>query len=66
MYFILSYSIFILFAQVMHDCRNDSAALQRQFNVTLKNVFDTQVGMSSFTAEYFLWFNNKLLMSYVD
>ncbi|KAG1714943.1 piRNA biogenesis protein EXD1 [Nymphon striatum] len=27
---------------VMHDCRNDSAALQNQYGVTLNNVFDTQ------------------------
>ncbi|XP_061170113.1 piRNA biogenesis protein EXD1-like [Saccostrea echinata] len=29
--------------KVMHACTNDSAALFHQFNVTLKNVFDTQV-----------------------
>lgn len=28
--------------KVMHDCRNDSAALYHQFGITLKNVFDTQ------------------------
>merc|ERR1712216_994647 len=30
-------------AKVMHDCREDCSALLSQFEVTLKNVFDTQV-----------------------
>lgn len=34
-------------AQVMHDCRNDSAALFFQFGVKLQNVFDTQVSPSA-------------------
>lgn len=29
--------------KVMHDCRNDSVNLWRQFGITLKGVFDTQV-----------------------
>ena len=29
--------------QVVHDCRNDSAALHFQYEVSIKNVFDTQV-----------------------
>ena len=29
--------------KVMHDCRSASAALKRQFKLTLKGVFDTQV-----------------------
>ena len=29
--------------QVCHDCKNDSAALAFGWNVTLDNVFDTQV-----------------------
>lgn len=28
--------------KVVHDCRNDSAALYYQFDITLNNVFDTQ------------------------
>ncbi|CAM1306274.1 TMPRSS15 (predicted), partial [Pycnogonum litorale] len=28
--------------KVMHDCRNDSAALCVQFDITLNNIFDTQ------------------------
>ncbi|CAG0898442.1 unnamed protein product [Darwinula stevensoni] len=28
--------------KVMHDCRNDSAALHWQFGISLRNVFDTQ------------------------
>ena len=28
--------------KVMHDCRNDSAALSWQYGVTMKNVFDTR------------------------
>ena len=28
--------------QVVHDCRNDSAAFYFQFNILVKNVFDTQ------------------------
>lgn len=27
----------------MHDCRNDSVNLYRQFGIRLRNVFDTQV-----------------------
>lgn len=30
--------------KVIHDCRNDSVNLFNQFNVLLRNVFDTQVG----------------------
>ena len=29
--------------QVVHDCRNDSAALYFQYDILVKNVFDTQV-----------------------
>lgn len=29
--------------KVIHDCRNDSANLFNQYNITLRNVFDTQV-----------------------
>lgn len=29
--------------KVMHDCRQDSAALFYQFGIKLKNVLDTQV-----------------------
>lgn len=28
--------------KIIHDCRNDSVNLQNQFEITLKNVFDTQ------------------------
>nr|CAD7459205.1 unnamed protein product [Timema tahoe] len=31
-----------LVLQVIHDCRNDSVNLFNQFNITLRNVFDTQ------------------------
>ena len=29
--------------QVVHDCRNDSAALYFQYDILVKGVFDTQV-----------------------
>jgi ribonuclease D len=29
--------------QVVHDCRNDAAALYYQYDISIKNVFDTQV-----------------------
>ena len=32
--------------KVMHDCRNDVAALSGQFNITPQSVFDTQVAYS--------------------
>lgn len=32
--------------QIIHDCRNDSVNLHRQFNITLQNVFDTQAAHS--------------------
>lgn len=32
--------------KVIHDCRNDAANLFHQYNILLKNVFDTQVGSS--------------------
>jgi exonuclease 3'-5' domain-containing protein 1 len=28
--------------QIMHDCRNDSVNLYREFGIRLRNVFDTQ------------------------
>lgn len=31
-------------SKVMHDCRQDSAALYYQFGIKLRNVMDTQVG----------------------
>ncbi|CAF4885825.1 unnamed protein product [Pieris macdunnoughi] len=30
--------------KIIHDCRNDSVNLHNQFEITLKNVFDTQAG----------------------
>lgn len=30
--------------KIIHDCRNDSVNLYNQFEITLKNVFDTQAG----------------------
>ena len=32
----------IIFSQVVHDCRNDSAAFYFQFNILVKSIFDTQ------------------------
>lgn len=29
--------------KIIHDCRNDSVNLYTQFNILLRNVFDTQV-----------------------
>ena len=29
--------------KVMHDCRNDSAALMYQKGIEIRNIFDTQV-----------------------
>ena len=37
-----NYNYYFL-CQVVHDCRNDSAALYFQYDVSIKNVFDTQV-----------------------
>ena len=37
-----SFEIIISPVQVVHDCRNDSAALYFQYDVSIKNVFDTQ------------------------
>lgn len=34
--------------KVIHDCRNDSGNLFNQFNILMKNVFDTQVRMFFF------------------
>lgn len=34
--------------KVIHDCRNDSANLFNQYNIVLKNVFDTQVRRFSY------------------
>ena len=34
---------FLKLFQVVHDFRNDSAALYFQFDILIKNVFDTQV-----------------------
>lgn len=35
--------------KVIHDCRNDSGNLFNQFNILMKNVFDTQVRIFMFT-----------------
>ncbi len=39
--------------QVVHDCRNDAAALYYQYDISIKNVFDTQV-THHFWASVFL------------
>ena len=31
--------------KVVHDCRNDSAALYFQYDILVKGVFDTQVNL---------------------
>ena len=33
----------VVVTKVIHDCRQDSAALYYQFGIKLQNVFDTQV-----------------------
>lgn len=38
--------------KIIHDCRNDSLNLYTQYNVLLRNVFDTQVRSSFF---FFVW-----------
>ena len=42
-------SNYYFLCQVVHDCRNDSAALYFQYDVSIKNVFDTQVGRLQIT-----------------
>ncbi|KRT86304.1 hypothetical protein AMK59_1855, partial [Oryctes borbonicus] len=37
--------------KIIHDCRNDSANLYRQFNITLRNVFDTQAAHAVLTYQ---------------
>lgn len=34
--------------KVIHDCRNDSVNLFNQYNILLRNIFDTQVGVSCY------------------
>ena len=43
MLLLLSIITLIFLLQVVHDCRNDSAALYFQYDILVKNVFDTQV-----------------------
>lgn len=44
--------------KIIHDCRNDSMNLYIQFNILLKNVFDTQV---SFFNRFLFWKNSEKL-----
>lgn len=37
--------------QIIHDCRNDSVTLHRQFNITLQSVFDTQAAHAVLTYQ---------------
>lgn len=39
------------FLQIIHDCRNDSVTLYRQFNITLQSVFDTQAAHAVLTYQ---------------
>lgn len=37
--------------KIIHDCRNDSVTLHRQFNITLQSVFDTQAAHAVLTFQ---------------
>lgn len=37
--------------KIIHDCRNDSVNLHRQFNITLQSVFDTQAAHAVLTYQ---------------
>lgn len=37
--------------QIIHDCRNDSINLHRQYNITLQSVFDTQAAHAVLTYQ---------------
>ena len=43
LYYIIITLLLYFLLQVVHDCRNDSAALYFQYDILVKNVFDTQV-----------------------
>lgn len=42
---------FTIHFQIIHDCRNDSVNLYRQFNITLQSVFDTQAAHAVLTYQ---------------
>lgn len=51
-------------SQVVHDCRNDSAALYFQYDILVKSVFDTQVKSNSCRPIKFAF--NKLSAIFVS